>query len=473
MTGARVLAGLLSLTVLVTSGWGWYLGRVADSSVSRTAALPATGNDDARGGEHAGREMNLLLVGTDSRSGLDAGQQAELSTGDADGLLNTDTMLLVHVPADGSAASFVSLPRDVYVPVPGHGEAKLNSAYSTGHAAAAGTGADPDAAGAQLLVQTVSQLTGLEVDHYAAVDLLGFFDLSTLVGGVQVNLCSPVDDDFSGAHFPAGVQTIGGAEALQFVRQRHGLPRGDLDRVVRQQVYIAGLLRNVLSDRLLLDLGRQKQIVEQVGRSVTVDDGLDVFDLAFQMQGLQASQISFQTLPGLTDARVEGWGAVLRLPDRQVVTDFFASLSAGPAAAAAPEAPAGPAPAAPADVTVSVRNGSGITGAGAQAAEALTTAAFRASAAGNEPAQVPATTIRAHPGDDGRAAAVAQQVPGAAVVADDAVAAGTVELVIGADFAGIGRPVTPAAVQAASTPDLPADSYATSERNAEGTSCIA
>jgi anionic cell wall polymer biosynthesis LytR-Cps2A-Psr (LCP) family protein len=101
--------------------------------------------------------MNLLLVGMDSRDGLTPEQQVEYSTGEADGVLNTDSMMLVHVPADGSGASFVSLPRDTYVSIPGHGQSRLNSAYGRGYNATEGTEAEKDAAGAQLLIQTVSQ----------------------------------------------------------------------------------------------------------------------------------------------------------------------------------------------------------------------------------------------------------------------------------------------------------------------------
>src|SRR4051812_19663642 len=212
---ARLVAALVSAALLAGSGWGWYLTRVADASVNRTDAIPTSGNDGI------GTDMNLLLVGQDGRTDLTPEQLAELNAGASDsGGLNTDTMILVHIPADGSRASFVSFPRDSYVQIPGHGKDRLNAAYAYGYQSA---GADADdsakeAAGSQLLVQTISQLTGLQIDHYAEVDLLGFFKLATVVGGVEVNLCAPVDDrQYSGAYFPAGVQTITGADALKFV----------------------------------------------------------------------------------------------------------------------------------------------------------------------------------------------------------------------------------------------------------------
>src|SRR3954454_1383588 len=180
----RIVAGLLSLALLTTSGWGWYLGRVADATVNRTDAIPSSGNEET---VKTGEAMNLLLVGNDSRADLSEDQLAELNAGEDSGV-NTDTMILVHIPADGSKASFVSFPRDSYVQIPGYGWDKLNAAYAYG-SAAAGSDASDDAkqsAGAQLLIKTISQLTGLQIDHYAEVDLLGFFKLSSVIGGVEV-----------------------------------------------------------------------------------------------------------------------------------------------------------------------------------------------------------------------------------------------------------------------------------------------
>ncbi|MPQ99370.1 LytR family transcriptional regulator [Modestobacter sp. I12A-02628] len=460
---ARALAALMSVVVLAGSGWGWYLTGIAEASLNRTDAIPTDGNSDVNGRDHAGSEMNLLLVGMDSRTGLTREQQAEFSTGDPDDVLNTDSMMLVHVPADGSGASFVSLPRDTYVPIPGHGQAKLNSAYVRGYNEAEGSEGQKDAAGAGLLIKTVSQFTGLQIDHFAKLDLLGFVNLSTIVGGVEVNLCEATRDSYSGADFEAGVQTISGGDALKFVRQRHGLD-SDLDRVVRQQVYLAGMLRNILSSDLLLDPGKQKALVEQVGSSVTLDAGLDVYDLAAQMQGVQPGDITFQTIPGLTDRKADG-ADVLQPPAPDVVRAFFGDLGSG--AASAPAAPTTPAPGLdPEDVTVAVQNGSGVSGAAATAATALTAAGFAASSDGN--ATRTATTTVSHPtGDEAGAALVAAQVPGAAVAVDDALPAGTVQLVIGTDYNGIGTPVT--APVAAPPSD---DSYATVERTATDASCI-
>src|SRR3954471_3359081 len=460
VVASRAVAAVLAVLVLGGSGWGWYLARVAEASVSRTDAIPADGNTDAQGSDHAGEAMNLLLVGRDSRAGLTPEQAAEFSTGDPEGLLNTDTMILVHVPADGSAAAFVSIPRDLYVDIPGYGEAKLNSAFGRGYNDAEGSDADKEAAGARLLIQTISGATGVQIDHFAEVNLLGFINISSIVGGVEVNLCNATEDPLSGAHFEAGVQTISGAEALAFVRQRHGLP-SELDRQGGQQGFLARLIRNVLSQDLLLNPVKQRQVIEQVGSSVTVDKGLSLFDLAAQMQSVQPDDITFQTIPGLADAVVDG-ADVLEPVDPEALKEFFASLGAPAADAAAPSTEA----ADPADVTVGVLNGSGVTGAAAEAADALSAAGFVASSDGNADA-TDVTTISHAAGDDARAAAVAAQVPGAAVTVDDSLAEGTVQLVLGSDYNGIGTAVT---APVASTTD---GTYAANERTAEDTSCIA
>ena len=362
-------------------------------------------------------------------------------------------------------ASFVSLPRDTYVSIPGEGQGKLNSAYGLAYNAAQGSDGDRDAAGMSLLVQTVSQFTGLHIDHYAEIDLLGFLKLSDIVGGVQVNLCQATTDDYSGASFPAGVQTITPDQALSFVRQRHGLPQGDIDRTIRQQVYLGGILRNLLSTDVLLSPSKQQQVVTQVGDSVTLDPGLDVFDLASQLQGVRPSSITFQTIPGLVNAKA-GRADILQPPAADVVQAFFAGLGTAPAADPTPAAaPPTTASVAPADVAVQVRNGSGEVGAAATAASELASAGFPAPTTGNAAATA-LTTVSSASADAAAAALVAAQVPGAAVVVDESLPAGTVRLVLGADFRGIGSPV------AAPASTTTSGSYDTPQRTAGDTGCI-
>ncbi|SDO32734.1 transcriptional attenuator, LytR family [Klenkia soli] len=462
---ARVVAGVLSVVLVAGSGWGWYLGRVAEAAVNRTDAIPTDGNEDTAG---AGAAMNLLLVGNDSRVNLTDQQLTDLNAGEDSGV-NTDTMILVHLPADGSKASFVSFPRDSYVSIPGHGQDKLNAAYAYGlqDAPADATDAERQSAGAQLLVQTISQLSGLRIDHYAEVDLLGFFQLSTIVGGVEVNLCQAVDDSYySGAVFPAGVQTISGADALKFVRQRHGLPRGDFDRIIRQQVYIAGVLRNILSENVLLDLGKQRELADAAGDALTVDQGLNLFDLAAQMQSITAGSIDFQTIPYVGDSEDDQGRYILQLQDEDTLHTFFAQLSDDPEPVPA-ESSQAPETAAPADVTVDVFNGSGTAGLAASTADQLTAAGFAVGSTGNADSNAyTLTEIRYAEGDAALANTLAAAIPGASTAQSDDATSGTVQLVLGSDFTGVGQAVeAPASTTAAAAAGEDA-------RTAADTSCI-
>lgn len=435
----RVVAGLVSAVLLSTTGWGWYLGQLAQASVNRTDAIPDSGNDD-----DGGEALNLLLVGSDSRADMTAEQLAELNAGEDSGL-NTDTMILVHVPADGSRASFVSFPRDSYVQIPGHGRDKLNAAYAYGYSSVDSSMPESErqAGGAQLLVQTIHDLTGLQIDHYAEVDLLGFFKLTGVVGGVEVNLCRAVDDrEYSGAFFPAGPQTISGADALAFVRQRHNLGpegRGDYDRIIRQQVFIAGVLRNMLSNDVLLNPGKQRELVEAASGALTVDQGLDLFHLAQQMQTMQLGSIEFQTVPYVGDERDEQNRSIIRLQDEKTLHQFFAQLSAEPEPEPSAEAPAPPPTVAPSEVSVEVLNGSRTSGLAASAATELETAGFVVAGTGNaDRSDHTQTVVRHAAGDEALAATLVGQIPGATVALDDTLTAGTVQLVLGSDFNGVG-----------------------------------
>ena len=460
----RVIAAGLAAVLLGTSGWGWYLGRVADASVNRTDAIPTSGNEET---VDTGEAMNLLLVGNDSRASASEEELAQLNT-EANAGTNTDTMILVHVPADGSAASFVSFPRDSYVDIPGYGMDKLNAAYAYGSREAPDGASDAavQAAGAQLLIKTLSSLTGLRIDHYAEVDLLGFFKLSSVVGGVEVNLCEAVQDDFSGVDLPAGVQTVSGEQALAFVRQRHGLLRGDFDRIIRQQTFIAGMIRKMLSDNVLLDLGKQRELVQAAADALTVDQSLDLFSLASQMQSVTPGSIEFQTVPYIDTDTDDRGRSIIRLEDEDVLRTFFADLSAEPAEEAAPTTEA-PATVAPAEVTVQVYNGSGTSGLAGSAATALEGAGFVVAGTGNADSQdYTVTEIRYAAGDEALANALLAQVPGATLTATDDATAGTVQLVLGSDFNGVGQAVTVAPAAAAPATE------GEDQFNAANTDCI-
>jgi LCP family protein required for cell wall assembly len=214
-----------------------------------------------------GRGTNWLIVGSDSRQGLSAEQQQDLATGGDIGNGRTDTMLLVHVPSLGSAnpPTMVSIPRDSYVPIPGHGKDKINAAFAMG--------------GAQLLVQTVEQATGLRLDHYAEIGFGGFAALVDALGGVTVCPKTALNDPLAGIDLPAGCQQLDGRNALGYVRTRD-TPRADLDRMVNQRQFLAALLQRAASPAVWLNPWRWYSVPRAAADALTVDKGDHIWDLA-------------------------------------------------------------------------------------------------------------------------------------------------------------------------------------------------
>ena len=345
MRGVRVAVAVVSALVLMVTGYGWTayreLGARLVTSDVLTRDRPSDGVTD------------ILLVGLDSRTDA-AGNPLPrelfdaLDVGPDQGTLNTDTLILVRIPDEaGLPTTAVSIPRDSYVAIPGFGTHKINSAYAraaaaarTGLAAQGVTGPALEQQAAQAarrtLVTTVEQLTGVSVDHYAEVNLAGFADITQAVGGVPVCLNAPVRDSYSGADFPAGPQTLQGPAALAFVRQRHGLPRGDLDRVVRQQAFLASLAHEVLSTGTLADPAQVSGLIAAVSRYVVVDSGWDLLAFAAQARGLTAGAISFRTIPtGRPNLPTPDDGVAVQI-DPRAVRDFVATLSEGTPVGAPP-----------------------------------------------------------------------------------------------------------------------------------------
>lgn len=307
---------LCSTVALAISGIGYFtVGRVSDQlSASELNISASQGSKGKQKTTPLDGAMDILLVGSDSRTDaqgnpLSAEELAHLNAGVADGEVNTDTLMVIRVPADGSKATAVSIPRDTYVHTEEYGNLKINGVYGA-HAAqkreelvASGMSQGRELeqqvarAGQLGLIDAVADLTGVEVDHYAQVGLLGFVLLTDAVGGVDVCLNAPVNEPLSGANFPAGPQTLNGKEALSFVRQRHDLPRGDLDRIVRQQAYMASLVQKTLSAGTLTSPAKLRDLATAAERSVTLDQELDVMRFAQQMSGLAGGNVTFTTIP--------------------------------------------------------------------------------------------------------------------------------------------------------------------------------
>ena len=338
MRGVRVAVAVVSALVLMVTGYGWTAYRELGARLVTSDVLTRDRSSDG--------VTDILLVGLDSRTDA-AGNPLPrelfdaLDVGPDQGTLNTDTLILVRIPDEaGLPTTAVSIPRDSYVAIPGFGTHKINSAYARAAAAArtrlaaqgvTGPALEQQASQAarRTLVTTVEQLTGVSVDHYAEVNLAGFADITKAVGGVPVCLNAPVRDSYSGADFPAGPQTLQGPASLAFVRQRHGLPRGDLDRVVRQQAFLASLAHEVLSTGTLADPAQVSGLIAAVSRYVVVDPGWDLLAFAAQARGLTAGAISFRTIPtGRPNLPTPDDGVAVQI-DPRAVRDFVGTLSEG------------------------------------------------------------------------------------------------------------------------------------------------
>jgi LCP family protein required for cell wall assembly len=254
---SALLVGLLLIGAGVIVGAIWF-----DTRLHREQVLA-----DYPERPGPGRGTNWLIVGSDSRQGLSAEQQQDLATGGDIGNGRTDTMLLVHVPSLGSAnpPTMVSIPRDSYVPIPGHGKDKINAAFAMG--------------GAQLLVQTVEQATGLRLDHYTEIGFGGFAALVDALGGVTMCPKTALNDPLAGIDLPAGCQQLDGRNALGYVRTRD-TPRADLDRMVNQRQFLAALLHRAASPAVWLNPWRWYSVPRAAADALTVDKGDHVWDLA-------------------------------------------------------------------------------------------------------------------------------------------------------------------------------------------------
>jgi LCP family protein required for cell wall assembly len=415
----------------------------------------------SKSAQAAGRDENILLVGDDHRpAGASAAELAQLGTTQDGGGSNTDTMMILHIPADGNSATVISLPRDSWVSIPGHGKDKLNAAFALG----GGANGDP-AGGARLLIQTVQNLTGLTINHWVRVSLLGFYNIAQALGPIQVCLNHAVNDPYSQADFPAGVSTLNAHQALAFVRQRHGLPRGDLDRVVRQQYFLSVEAHKFLSAGTLLNPAKLSRVLDAVSSSLETDPGLNFLTLAAQLRGLTGGKIHSATIPisGTPTIYVRGRAVSVVQVDMAAMAAFTQSLLGG--ASTYDKATA----AKPSTVHVSVLNGGRMNGAAGQATQTLRQAGFITGAPGNA-ATTAATVIQYPPGQQSQAKAVAAHLPGAtdeqtATVSSVTVILGTDGLMPTAPGSGTTAPRSPAPTTAttpaatSSTPSSPAQSY--------------
>ncbi len=304
--------------VLAYIGFYIALGFHAASSLEKIPAASKAAIADTAG-------TNWLLVGSDSREGLTKAERKELKTGQDSGSQRTDTIMLIHIDANGKP-TLVSLPRDSYVTIPAHtaldGSSvedrrnKINAAYSKG--------------GAPLLVETVERNTGLHIDHYMEIGFKGIRDITDAVGGVNMCIAADVKDKNSGLNLKKGCQELNGKEALAYVRMRYADPKGDLGRVERQQQFLSSVMKKAATPAVLLNPIGMWKLVDAGTASVSVGDGDSIMDigvLARAMRGLSNGQGMLTTVPiSETDATTAAGSSVIW--DEEAARELFVSLGA-------------------------------------------------------------------------------------------------------------------------------------------------
>ncbi len=439
----RVIATVAAVAVVLGTGAAWTKIRSFEEGIYHMFA-PSLG----QGGDDGA--IDILLVGMDSRADahgnpLTAEELATLRAGD-DVSTNTDTIILVRIPNNGRSATAISIPRDSYVAAPGLGKTKINGIYGQvkeakrvslvesgmplDEAEARGT-----EAGREALIKTVADLTGVTVDHYAEVGLLGFSLITDAIGGVNVCLKEPVFEPMSGADFPAGWQRLNGPQALSFVRQRHDLPRGDLDRVVRQQAVMAALAHQVISAKTLSSPGRLDRLQQAIQRSVVLSSGWDVMDFMKQLENLTGGNVAFATIPVLDEAgwSDDGMQSVVRVDARQVqewVGGLLHNQDEGKIEQLAYT---------PEKTTTDVINDTDINGLAAAVSEVLTAKGFHVGNVGNnDTGHVSGSQVQAAKADDTGAQAVAKDLGGLPVIANAAIPPASVRVVLAGDYTGPG-----------------------------------
>jgi LCP family protein required for cell wall assembly len=307
---AVVLVALLVAAGVAAGGLALHLASSWDGSVTTLddafpvdAGCPSPVDDDS---------MNVLLMGSDSRG--DETTLDDASPSDQ----RTDTMMLLHVDADRQHASVMSVMRDLWVPIPGRGDGKANAAFARG--------------GSPLAVQTVEGLLGVRVDHVAIIDLEGFADMTTALGGVDVvsgeAFGSRAGTRSESHEFVQGVNHLEGDAALAFVRERRAFADADFQRVANQQAFLRGVLDTLVSRATLTDPTRVTGFLTATAPHVTVDAELDaasLVSLGVGLRGLRPDDVDFFTVPTAGTGTSDD-GQSIVLPDDVAISELRDAL---------------------------------------------------------------------------------------------------------------------------------------------------
>ncbi|HEY4463949.1 MAG TPA: LCP family protein [Streptosporangiaceae bacterium] len=258
----QIVAAVIVLIIVVAVASYFYL----DSKLNRSVTLPAFS------GQSAGQ--NWLIAGSDSRQGLSRTQIDSLHVGFNAGSLNSDSLMVLHIGSGKPV--LVSVPRDSYVPIPGHGTNKINAALAFG--------------GPTLLIQTLENVTGLHIEHYMGIGFAGLVSVVNGVGGVNVCLPTALQDANSGLNLPAGCHNLNGTQALAFVRDRHSFTNQDLQRIEDQRAFLKALLSKATSPGVYLNPFTALPFGSASASSLSVDQGTHLYNLISAAMALRNPQ---------------------------------------------------------------------------------------------------------------------------------------------------------------------------------------
>jgi LCP family protein required for cell wall assembly len=438
--GARVLSWLAALTsfaILASAGAGYGLVNFYDGKLSRIGGLDL---DDNRPEDLPRDARNILIVGSDSRGDLKPGEGTqgigdEFVTGQ-----RSDIVILAHLYGDSAQAQLVSFPRDAWVEIPAHVDAE------SGEPVPADMSKLTNAllGGPPLLIDTIETMTGLHIDNYMQIDFDGFQEIVNKLDGVEVCLSEAAKEKDSGIDLPAGRSVVKGDQALAFVRQRKGLPRGDIDRIARQQQFIGAIVRKVLSAGTLANPLKLNGVISVATVSLNIDDGLifdELKDLALRFRSFDSGGVAFSTVPVADGNAVRERQSVVLIDEAQADQLFDQIRRDIPPGTPPPEeatdaAPQEPLIVAPGSIRVQVFNGAGIQGLGRQAADDLEQVGFQlVGAPGNRDGAVAETVVLHGPDKADSARTLAAAIPGATTRLDPSLGR-TLEVVVGASYSG-------------------------------------
>lgn len=269
--GCLTILSMLLVTALAVGGFAAYLNWKLDHNIKKTGLLPTEADQPTRNAA-AGDALNILLLGSDSRS---------QSLQDAS---RSDVIQLVHVSNDRKSVQVIHFPRDLYVSIPGRGKNKINAAYAYG--------------GPQLLIRTLQDLLGIKIDHAAQIGFDGFAKLTDTVGGVDLYVPQAYTDG-SKKRWEVGMQHMNGKQALGFVRERYQLREGDIDRGRNQQAWIKAIMAKTLKAGTLLNPIKLNSIVDDLtsNDNLAVDKDMNVQSLGWSMRNLRMGNVRFYTAP--------------------------------------------------------------------------------------------------------------------------------------------------------------------------------